>query len=201
MICNSEALYLDLGNNSADKYREFIKKLNNIVEHRNDRYKKELIYETDYLKNSHSNNCPVYNILSIDGGGTRGVLPALWLRKIKYRTHRPISHLFNMIARTSTGTGRYLTNPSNPDQSRNLLFWAQNLPRLMLSAQEGNTDHEMYNQLNNRYQRWQVFFEKPIKLDEHESIPYLLELGYQYIEELDCSDENPINALVESFDP
>ncbi|CAG8690299.1 2689_t:CDS:2, partial [Gigaspora rosea] len=71
MICNTEALYLDPGNNSADKHREFIKKLNNIVEHRNDRYKKELIYEADYLKNSHSNECPVYNILSIDGGGIR----------------------------------------------------------------------------------------------------------------------------------
>ncbi|CAG8661380.1 36625_t:CDS:1, partial [Racocetra persica] len=105
MLCNSEALKLDPGNDSASKHRELVKKLNvdNIVEHHIDRYKKELIYETDYLKNSHNNERTVYNILSIDGGGIRGVLPALWLSEIEYRTHRPISHLFNMIAGTSTG--------------------------------------------------------------------------------------------------
>ncbi|CAG8690894.1 13780_t:CDS:1, partial [Cetraspora pellucida] len=371
MSCNSEALTLDPGNNSAAKHRELVKKLiiNNIVEHKIDRYKKKLIYETDYLKNSHNNEHTVYNILSIDGGGIRGVLPALWLSEIEYRTRRPISHLFNMIAGTSTsgiiaaglsapqfkckkitddyfeyeysdliprfsasdllniyknesknlfttstswfnipiwskaydkytnegrstifkryfeetrinqsltelvipaanenythlftrydayknsrnieinntfvdilmattaaptffppykignktfidggiylnnpasaayseaikhnvpeknisvlslGTGCYLTDPSNPPQS-------------MISAQESNTDREMYNNLKNRYQRWQVFFEEPIGFDDHKSIPDLLELGYQYIEELDCSDENPINKLVESF--
>ncbi|CAG8484228.1 15755_t:CDS:2, partial [Racocetra fulgida] len=173
MSCNSEALNLDPGNNSAGKHRELIKKLNanNIIEQHIDRYKRVLIYDTDYLNNER----PIYHILSIDGGGIRGVLPALWLSEIEYRTH-----------------------PSDPDQY-NLLFWAQNFPRLMTSTQESNTDREMYNYLKNRYQRWQVFFEEPIKLDDHESIPYLLELGYQYIEELDCSDENPINKLVESF--
>ncbi|GBC52308.2 patatin [Rhizophagus irregularis DAOM 181602=DAOM 197198] len=42
--------------------------------------------------------------------------------------------------------------------------------------------------------------EEPIRLDDYESIPNLLELGHQYIEELDASDENPINKLVESFE-
>ncbi|CAG8822681.1 21058_t:CDS:1, partial [Gigaspora rosea] len=55
------------------------------------------------LKNSHNDDSPSYKILSIDGGGIRGILPALWLSEIEYRTHRPISHLFNMIAGTSTG--------------------------------------------------------------------------------------------------
>ncbi|CAG8758330.1 3357_t:CDS:2, partial [Dentiscutata erythropus] len=73
MICNSEALNLDPGNHSAGKHRELVKKLNinNIGEHHINRYKNKLIYETDYLKNSHSNESPVYNILSIDGGGIR----------------------------------------------------------------------------------------------------------------------------------
>ncbi|RIB25830.1 acyl transferase/acyl hydrolase/lysophospholipase, partial [Gigaspora rosea] len=106
MACNTEALSLDPGNNSASKYRELIKKLNvdnNNIEHHIDRYKKELTYKIDYLKNSHSDESPSYKILSIDGGGIRGILPALWLSEIEYRTHRPISHLFNMIAGTSTG--------------------------------------------------------------------------------------------------
>ncbi|CAG8611851.1 8073_t:CDS:1, partial [Racocetra fulgida] len=379
MSCNTEALKLDPGNDSASKHRELVKNLNvnNIVEQHIDRYKKELIYETDYLKNFHNNERTVYNILSIDGGGIRGVLPALWLSEIESRTRRPISHLFDMIAGTSTGgiiaaglsapkfkliykaddktddeyeysnlipvfsaldllniyknesknlftkstswlnipiwskahdkytdvgrstmfkryfeearlsnsltelvipaanenythlftrydacknskndeinntfvdtlmattaaptffppykignktfidggihlnnpastayseairynvpekkisvlslgTGCYLPDPSNADQY-NLLFWAQNLPNFMISAQESNTDREMYTKLKDRYQRWQIFFEEPIGLDDHTSIPDLLELGYQYIEELDYSDENPIN--------
>ncbi|CAG8799929.1 17417_t:CDS:1, partial [Cetraspora pellucida] len=389
MVCNTEALTIDPKNNPADKHRELINKLKveNTVKHHIDRYKSELIYEADYLKNSHSNERPVYNILSIDGGGIRGVLPALWLSEIEYRTHRPISHLFNMIAGTSTGgiiaaglsapqfekfgsipnevsndqiytkiyeysdlkprlsasellniykndakklfskrswtlfnvsdqytnegrstmfkkyfeetklshsltelvipavnetysamsylftrydayknseddntlvdtlmattaaptffppyniwnkgtfldggihlnnpastaygeairykvanekisvlslgTGCYIPDPSKPELYRHLLFWAQNLPNLAMSAQEGNTDREMYNILGNRYQRWQIFFEEPIGLDNHESIPNLLELGCQYIEELDYSDDNPINTLVESFE-
>ncbi|RIB03847.1 acyl transferase/acyl hydrolase/lysophospholipase, partial [Gigaspora rosea] len=63
----------------------------------------KLIYKIDNLKNSHNDDSPSYKILSIDGGGIRGILPALWLSEIEYRTHRPISHLFNMIAGTSTG--------------------------------------------------------------------------------------------------
>ncbi|CAG8802793.1 14661_t:CDS:1, partial [Dentiscutata erythropus] len=98
------------------------------------------------------------------------------------------------ISVLSLGTGYYLPDPQNPDQYRNLLFWKQNLPKL-ISAQEDNADQEMYNKLKNRYQRWQVFFKEPVGLDEHECISSLLELGYQYIEELDCSDENPINKL------
>ncbi|CAG8701994.1 2913_t:CDS:2, partial [Dentiscutata heterogama] len=103
--CNTEALKIDPKNNLADKHRELISKLEmkNTVKHHIDRYKSELIYETDYLKNSHNNERPIYNILSIDGGGIRGILSALWLSEIESRAHRPISHLFNMIAGTSTG--------------------------------------------------------------------------------------------------
>ncbi|CAG8661362.1 36624_t:CDS:1, partial [Racocetra persica] len=98
------------------------------------------------------------------------------------------------ISVLSLGTGCYLPDPSNADQY-NLLFWAQNIPNFTIFAQESNTDREMYTKLKDRYQGWQVFFEEPIGLVDHDSIPALLELGYQYIEELDCSDENPINKL------
>ncbi len=42
-------------------------------------------------------------LLSIDGGGIRGVLPAIWLSEIEKRTHRPIAHIFSHLAGTSTG--------------------------------------------------------------------------------------------------
>lgn len=45
-----------------------------------------------------------YNrILSIDGGGIRGVIPAILLDQIERRTEKPISDLFDLIAGTSTG--------------------------------------------------------------------------------------------------
>ncbi|PKC11832.1 hypothetical protein RhiirA5_412599 [Rhizophagus irregularis] len=69
-------------------------------------YKKELKnvkYEMNNSKSSHNKESRAYNILSIDGGGICGVLPALWLSEIKYRTHKPISYLFDMIAGTSAG--------------------------------------------------------------------------------------------------
>lgn len=42
-------------------------------------------------------------ILSIDGGGIRGIIPAVVLAEIERRTKRPIASLFDLIAGTSTG--------------------------------------------------------------------------------------------------
>ncbi|PKY50104.1 hypothetical protein RhiirA4_406124, partial [Rhizophagus irregularis] len=95
------ALSIDSKNKSASRQCEILKKLKeNTITSRIKRYKnykKDIIYEENYLLNSRDKN-PIYNVLSIDGGGIRGVLPALWLSEIENRTHRPISHLFNMIA-------------------------------------------------------------------------------------------------------
>ena len=42
-------------------------------------------------------------ILSIDGGGIRGIIPALVLAELERRAGRPICRLFDLIAGTSTG--------------------------------------------------------------------------------------------------
>jgi hypothetical protein len=42
-------------------------------------------------------------ILSIDGGGIRGIIPALVLARIEKLTKRPIATLFDLVAGTSTG--------------------------------------------------------------------------------------------------
>ncbi|TLW86567.1 patatin-like phospholipase family protein, partial [Wolbachia endosymbiont of Drosophila santomea] len=42
-------------------------------------------------------------ILSIDGGGIRGIIPAIILAEIEKRSRNPISQLFDLIAGTSTG--------------------------------------------------------------------------------------------------
>jgi patatin-like phospholipase/acyl hydrolase len=45
----------------------------------------------------------VLKVLSIDGGGIRGVIPATILSAIEERTKTRIAHLFDLIAGTSTG--------------------------------------------------------------------------------------------------
>ncbi|MCB9453971.1 MAG: patatin-like phospholipase family protein [Anaerolineaceae bacterium] len=42
-------------------------------------------------------------ILSIDGGGIRGIIPAMAMDAIERRTGKPIAELFDLIAGTSTG--------------------------------------------------------------------------------------------------
>lgn len=44
-----------------------------------------------------------YKILSIDGGGIRGIIPALILAEIERRTQKPIFSLFDLITGTSSG--------------------------------------------------------------------------------------------------
>ncbi|CAF1404088.1 unnamed protein product [Adineta ricciae] len=44
-----------------------------------------------------------YNILSIDGGGIRGLIPAVWMSELERRTGLSSSSMFHMMAGTSTG--------------------------------------------------------------------------------------------------
>ena len=56
-------------------------------------------------------------VLSIDGGGIRGLIPAIVLAEIEARTGRPAAALFDLIAGTSTGgiLACALTAPSAED--------------------------------------------------------------------------------------
>ena len=45
----------------------------------------------------------MHRILSIDGGGVRGLVPALVLADLERRAQRPVSAMFDLVAGTSTG--------------------------------------------------------------------------------------------------
>ena len=45
----------------------------------------------------------VVRVLSIDGGGVRGIIPAIILAEIEKRTGKPIAGIFDLISGTSTG--------------------------------------------------------------------------------------------------
>ena len=44
-------------------------------------------------------------VLAIDGGGIRGIIPAVILRELQKRTGKDLWQTFDLIAGTSTGTG------------------------------------------------------------------------------------------------
>jgi hypothetical protein len=74
-------------------------------------------------------NCT--RILSIDGGGVRGLVPALMLAEIERRTGRPIFQQFDLVVGASTGAilALGLTRPSNTD-ARRAAYSAQDLVQL-----------------------------------------------------------------------
>jgi len=77
----------------------------------------------------------LYKILSVDGGGIRGVIPAVLLTKMEKRVGKAISVLFDLIAGTSTGgiLAAGLATPSKPDHgssSRDPQFGASDLLEL-----------------------------------------------------------------------
>ena len=63
-----------------------------------------------------------YKVLSLDGGGIRGIIPAIILQEIEKRTQKRIWELFDLIAGTSTGgfLAMILTmpHPDNPNTAR-----------------------------------------------------------------------------------
>ena len=67
-----------------------------------------------------------WRILSIDGGGIRGLIPATILEAIENRTGKPIHKLFDLIAGTSTGAILTL-GLTKPDQYGKVEFSARSL--------------------------------------------------------------------------
>lgn len=58
-----------------------------------------------------------FRVLSIDGGGIRGIIPALVLAEIERRTGLPACRLFDLVAGTSTGailSAAIVTGPNGP---------------------------------------------------------------------------------------
>ncbi|MEM8530115.1 MAG: CBASS cGAMP-activated phospholipase [Chloroflexota bacterium] len=71
----------------------------------------------------------VVKILSIDGGGIRGLIPALILAEIEQRTQRPIADLFDLIVGTSTG-GVIALGLTKPDATGKPVYSASDLATL-----------------------------------------------------------------------
>src|SRR3954453_18742261 len=71
-------------------------------------------------------------ILAIDGGGIRGLIPALVLAEIETRTGRPIASLFDLVAGTSTGAilACGLTRPQPMSADQLAMLYEQEGPQI-----------------------------------------------------------------------
>lgn len=63
----------------------------------------QILTQEELPKTMNTKARPKYKILSIDGGGIRGIIPALLLAEIERRTQKPIFSLFDLITGTSSG--------------------------------------------------------------------------------------------------
>src|ERR1051325_2796857 len=70
-----------------------------------------------------------FRILCIDGGGIRGIIPAMIIADIERRTRQPVSELFDLIAGTSTGgiLALALVKPGDDDKPQ---YTAEDVIRL-----------------------------------------------------------------------
>lgn len=71
----------------------------------------------------------MFRILSIDGGGIRGVIPAVILQHLEKKAGKPISKMFDLLAGTSTG-GILAAGLTVPDKHGRPKFSASDLLRL-----------------------------------------------------------------------
>lgn len=84
-------------------------------------------------------------ILSIDGGGIRGIIPATLLAEVERRTQHPISEMFDLMAGTSTG-GMLALALNVPSEDGHPRYSAEILPAL----------YETYSMMIFRRTRWEA---------------------------------------------
>ncbi|WP_419214887.1 patatin-like phospholipase family protein [Wolbachia endosymbiont of Rhagoletis cingulata] len=68
-------------------------------------------------------------ILSVDGGGIRGIIPAIILAEIEKRARKPIAEIFDLVAGTSTG-GIVVAGLCRKDERGNPQYSANDLVEL-----------------------------------------------------------------------
>jgi uncharacterized protein len=127
-------------------------------------------------------------ILSIDGGGIRGVIPAVVLAEIERRTGRPIAETFDLVAGTSTG-GILALGLSRPG--------ANGHPRYAASELVGLYEAEGAKIF--RRDPWRRFIALENLLDEKYSAKGIEEVLKEYFEDTTMS-QALTEVLVTSYD-
>lgn len=108
----------------------------------------------------------------------------------------------------SLGTGDLLPDPyKKGSQNTNFgaLYWVSRAHETAMAGQQGNVDAHLTTMLGDRYNRWQVWLDKCIGLDDYQenAIAALVENAMQFIEENDDKINACINSLLlnRGYDP
>jgi uncharacterized protein len=86
-------------------------------------------------------------VLSIDGGGIRGIIPAMVLAEIERRTGKLTSELFDLVAGTSTG-GILALGLTKPGQDGKAQYSAETLIELYETEGEKIFDRSVWHKLH-----------------------------------------------------
>jgi patatin-like phospholipase/acyl hydrolase len=86
-------------------------------------------------------------VLSIDGGGIRGLIPAMVLAEIERRTSRPTSEVFDLVAGTSTG-GILALGLTKPGQGGEPQYSAKRLIELYETEGEKIFDRPTWHRIH-----------------------------------------------------
>jgi len=89
-----------------------------------------------------------FRILSIDGGGIRGLIPALLLAELEKQAERPIAELFDLIVGTSTG-GIIALGLTAPDAEGRPRHSAQDLADLYLQQRSRIFHRDLWDEIRN----------------------------------------------------
>ncbi|MGC0372180.1 MAG: hypothetical protein DGJ47_000887 [Rickettsiaceae bacterium] len=94
-------------------------------------------------------------LLTIDGGGVRGIIPATILAEIEKRTQRPIYQMVDMIAGNSTGgiIALGLTMPDDNDKLKNK-YTANDLVNLYKNKSSKIFEKSFWRRLKTGYGTW-----------------------------------------------
>lgn len=103
-----------------------------------------------------------YHILAIDGGGIKGIIPAMVLCEIEQRTGKRISELFNLIAGTSTG-GILALGLNVPGLEGRAKYTARDLLNLYIDPKENSKifgEERLSGKESYKYKTPEIFDEK-----------------------------------------
>jgi hypothetical protein len=94
-------------------------------------------------------------ILSIDGGGERGIIPAIVMDEFEKRTGKPISASFDLIVGTSAGAfnAAFLTKP-NPLKANEPAYLASDLVKFYENDMNGLFNNTLWHKITSGFGYW-----------------------------------------------
>lgn len=94
-----------------------------------------------------------YFILSIDGGGVRGIIPARILQEIEQRAGKSIYQLFNLMVGNSTG-GLIVMALAAPDSNSNVKYKAKDIVKLYIERSKDIFNKSIWRRLYSGMGLW-----------------------------------------------